>query len=195
MSVISQHSLHGRRCSKTFVIYAKQLVKLTTEMGKIDIITVTSLWARWHLKSPASRFLLNSLFRRRSKKTSKLRVTGLCEGNSLWLVNYTHKRPVTWKLFPFDDAIIISADIINPWAQFSEPLLYQYATCLFLIHFSIWFSQNCHHDFSTVGMWVTWRSWLHCFINSCNYLWILPIPTSTLVSCCVPLLTCNLHVN
>ena len=26
--------------------------------------------------------LLNSLFRRRSKKTSKLRVTGLCEGNS-----------------------------------------------------------------------------------------------------------------
>ena len=27
--------------------------------------------------------LLNCLFRRRSKKTSKLRVTGLCEGNSL----------------------------------------------------------------------------------------------------------------
>ena len=26
--------------------------------------------------------LLNSLFKRRSKKTSKLRVTGLCEGNS-----------------------------------------------------------------------------------------------------------------
>ena len=26
--------------------------------------------------------LLNRLFRRRSKKTSKLRVTGLCEGNS-----------------------------------------------------------------------------------------------------------------
>ena len=28
--------------------------------------------------------LLNRLFRRRSKKTSKLRVTGLCAGNSLW---------------------------------------------------------------------------------------------------------------
>ena len=28
--------------------------------------------------------LLNSLFRRRSKKTSKLRVTGLCVGNSPW---------------------------------------------------------------------------------------------------------------
>ena len=28
-------------------------------------------------------YLLNSLFKRRSKKTSKLRVTGLCAGNSL----------------------------------------------------------------------------------------------------------------
>ena len=136
-------------------------------------------------------FLLNSLFRRKSKKTSKLGVTGLCEGNSLWLVNYAHKGPVTWKLFPFDDGIVISADIIYPWAKISQPLLYQYATYLFLIHFSIWCFQNCHHDFSTVCMWVTWRSWLHCFISSCNYLWISPIPTSTLVSCCVPLLACN----
>ena len=31
--------------------------------------------------------LLNRLFRRRSKKTSKLRVTGLCVGNSAGLVN------------------------------------------------------------------------------------------------------------
>ena len=39
---------------------------------------------------------LNRLFRRRSKKTSKLRVTVLCEGNS----------PVTRKMFPFDDVIM-----------------------------------------------------------------------------------------
>ena len=45
-------------------------------------------------------FLLNRLFRRRSKKTSKLRVTGLCEGNS----------PVTShaEMFPFDDVIMVS---------------------------------------------------------------------------------------
>ena len=36
---------------------------------------------RWGLKSPASR-LLNHLFSLISKKISKLRVTGLCEGNS-----------------------------------------------------------------------------------------------------------------
>ena len=41
--------------------------------------------------------LLNRLFRRRSKKTSKLRVTGLCAGNSLGTGEL---------LFPFDDVIM-----------------------------------------------------------------------------------------
>ena len=51
--------------------------------------------------------LLNRLFRRRSKKTSKLRVTGLCVGNSPGSVNSPHKGPVTRKMFPFDDVIMI----------------------------------------------------------------------------------------
>ena len=50
--------------------------------------------------------LLNRLFRRRSKKTSQLRVTGLCVGNSPGPVNSPHKRPVTRKMFPFDDVIM-----------------------------------------------------------------------------------------
>ena len=37
------------------------------------------------------------------KKTSKLHVTRLCEGNSP--VNSLHKGPVTRKMFPFDDVI------------------------------------------------------------------------------------------
>ena len=40
--------------------------------------------------------LPNRVFERRSKKTSKLRVTGLCEGNSL---NSSHKGAVTRKCF------------------------------------------------------------------------------------------------
>ena len=54
--------------------------------------------------------LLNRLFRRRSKKTSKLRVTmvtGLCVGNSPGPVNSPHKGPVTRKMFPFEDVIMI----------------------------------------------------------------------------------------
>ena len=52
--------------------------------------------------------LFNGLFRRRSKKTSKLRVTGLCAGNSPGPVNSPHKGPVTRKMFPFDDVIMIA---------------------------------------------------------------------------------------
>ena len=51
--------------------------------------------------------LLNCLFRRRSKETSKLRATGLCVGNSPGPVNSPHKGPVTRKMFPFDDVIMV----------------------------------------------------------------------------------------
>ena len=50
--------------------------------------------------------LLNCLFRRRSKKTSKLRVTGHCAGNSPGPVNSPHKGPVMRKMAPFDDVIM-----------------------------------------------------------------------------------------
>ena len=58
--------------------------------------------------------LLNRLFRRRSKKTSKLSVTGLCAGDSP--VNSPHKGPVTRKMFPFGDVIIrsILANSLKP---------------------------------------------------------------------------------
>ena len=49
---------------------------------------------------------LNRLLWRRSKKTSKLRVTGLCAGNSPGPVNSPHKGRVTRKMFPFDDVIM-----------------------------------------------------------------------------------------
>ena len=56
--------------------------------------------------------LLNRLFRRRSKKISKFRVTGLCAGNSPGPVNSPHKWPVTRKMFPFDDIIMMK------WSQY-----------------------------------------------------------------------------
>ena len=50
--------------------------------------------------------LFYRLFRRRSNKTSKLRVTGLCAGNSPGPVNSSHKWSVTRKMSPFDDVIM-----------------------------------------------------------------------------------------
>ena len=49
--------------------------------------------------------LRNCWFRRRSKKTSKLPVTSM-RGIHRWPVNSPHKRPVTRKIFPFDDVIM-----------------------------------------------------------------------------------------
>ena len=50
--------------------------------------------------------LLNRLFKRRSRKTSNLRATGLCEGNSPVTGEFPHKGPATRKMFPFDDVIM-----------------------------------------------------------------------------------------
>ena len=49
--------------------------------------------------------LLNRLFRCGSQKTPKLRVTGLGARNSPG--NFPHKWPATWKIFPFDDVIML----------------------------------------------------------------------------------------
>ena len=53
--------------------------------------------------------LLHRLLRRRSEKTSKLRVTGRCAGNSPGPVNSPHKGSVTRKMFPFDDVIMVKS--------------------------------------------------------------------------------------
>ena len=50
--------------------------------------------------------LLNRISQRRSKKISKPRVTGLCEGIHRGPVSSPHKGPVTRKMLPFDDAIM-----------------------------------------------------------------------------------------
>ena len=57
--------------------------------------------------------LLNRLFGCRSKKTSKLRLTGLCVGFHRGPVNSPRKGPVTRKMFPFEDVIMCWHSVIN----------------------------------------------------------------------------------
>ena len=59
--------------------------------------------------------LHDHIFRRSSKKISNLRVTGLCAGNSPG--NSQHKWPVTRKMFPFDDVIMISDERYWRWPE------------------------------------------------------------------------------
>ena len=62
--------------------------------------------------------LLNCLFRRRSKKTSKLRVTAFVRGIQRWPVNSPHKGPVTREIFPFDDVIMVG----HSWRESTKPV-------------------------------------------------------------------------
>ena len=61
--------------------------------------------------------LLNRLFKPRSKKISKRRVTGLCEGNWIrrWPMNSPHKGPVTRKMFPFGDIVMLRMEWLKWW--------------------------------------------------------------------------------
>ena len=61
-------------------------------------------------------YLLNRLFRRRSKKTSKLRITGFCVGNSS--VNSPHKGPIKLKMLPFDDVIMCFQNFVPETLDF-----------------------------------------------------------------------------
>ena len=51
--------------------------------------------------------LLSRLFRRWSKKTSKLRVTGLCVGNSPGTDEFPAQMASNAEMFPFDDVIML----------------------------------------------------------------------------------------
>ena len=80
------------------------LIRCLTVYG-INVITMTSWWPRWRLKSPASRLFTQSFIQTQIKEN--IRVTGLCVGNSPGPVNSPHKGPVTRKMFPFDDVIML----------------------------------------------------------------------------------------
>ena len=70
---------------------------------------MTSLWPRWRLKSSASQLFTQPFFsdadQRKHQSSASL---ALCVGNSPWPVNSPHKGPVTRKMFPFDDVIMVN---------------------------------------------------------------------------------------
>ena len=60
---------------------------------------------RWRLKSPASR-LLNQPFIQ-AQIRENIKAPRHVRGIHRWPVYSPHKGPVTWKMFPFDDVIMI----------------------------------------------------------------------------------------
>ena len=61
--------------------------------------------------------LLNHLFRRRSKKTSNLRATVLCEGNPAVSGEFPAQWASNMEMLPFNDVIMITAISEKKWAR------------------------------------------------------------------------------
>ena len=78
---------------------------LLAEFPRLSI-TLTSQWARWRLKSPAS-WLFTTVYsdadQRKHQSSASL---AFVRGIHRWPVNSPHKWPVTRKMFPFDDVIM-----------------------------------------------------------------------------------------
>ena len=120
--------------------------------------------------------LLNRLFRRRSKKTSKLRVTGPCVGNSPGPINSPHKGPVTRKMFPFDDVIMMTSPSVQKGLGKSQPCCYlaKRAHALTIKTFKLYHAGRKHKNifaFSFLKLW--WRNLTKYFPMEEYYLLIL----------------------
>ena len=84
--------------------------------------------------------LLNRLFRRRSKKTSKLRVTGLCGGNSPVAGEFPAQRA--------SNAENVSMLVTSSWSKQGRWHTFRYAGCVWWITFRLLSTIN---DFSYSG--------------------------------------------
>ena len=82
--------------------------------------------------------LLNRLFRRRSKKTSKLHVTGLCAGSSPVTGEFPAQRASNAEFFPFDDVIMTNIsfkrmhlkNLSAQWRPFNVYSMRLYDACI-----------------------------------------------------------------
>ena len=110
--------------------------------------------------------LLNRLFRRRSKKTSKLWSLALVRGIHRGPVNSPHKWPVTRKMFPFDDVFMkldfLSSPVTRPITQ--HELSTRVWLCVTLKY--PWYvpiaSSRCITDMQMTlihTLWVVWWKW------------------------------------
>ena len=108
----------GHQVSRIIIIYPINSlncdIRLTVLVSNISESTPgLLLWRHneWDSASNHRRLycLLHRMLRHRSKKTSKLRVTGLCEGNSPVTVEFPAQRASNAEMFPFDDVIMLNS--------------------------------------------------------------------------------------
>ena len=114
-----------KSCWQTYISFA-----LTHQYGASSLnylasskavtkFTMTSWLVQWHLKLLASRLftVCSAADQRKHQSSASL---GFVRGIHRWPVNSLHKGPVTRKMFPFDDVIMIRFWGLNTIADFRK---------------------------------------------------------------------------
>ena len=138
----------------------KWCIRMSFEIEIIDLICINTSSNRW--KDSALRWrhnerdgvsnhqphdcLLNRLFRPRSKKTSKLRVTGLCAGNSPGTGEFPAQMASNAEMSPFDDVIMVHREgLLEYWASAAVFIVIWFSMHIIMSHITskmrlnIWF--------------------------------------------------------
>ena len=114
--------------------------------------------------------LFNCLFRRRSKKTSKLRATGLCGGNLPVTGEFPAQIGSTAEMLPFDDVTIYKEN--QSVTSNNGPVMWSFGVVLMFTWTRWW---------KTIQLPVIWGDmtllWRHCNVQAlAGRPWLLPSP-------------------
>ena len=101
--------------------------------------------------------LLNRLFMRRSKKTSKPRVTGQCEGNSP-VIRKSPQMASNAELFPFDDVIMKGLPICLQISWHLAVIRHEQAQCSLHIYIFLCNGSLIMKDFKLVSLIKCWST-------------------------------------
>ena len=84
--------------------------------------TLTSSWAWWRLKLPAFRLFDQLFVQAQIKKHQSSASLAFMRGNHRWPVVFPHKRPITRKIFSFDDVIVCRPGAMSKMIQSEKSL-------------------------------------------------------------------------
>ena len=127
----------------------------------IGFITLTSCWARWCLKSPASRLFALPFVRAQIKEKHQSSTSlAFCEGNPPVTYGFPSQRPSDAKMFPLDDVIMLLGKAILLESvhefhmlekSFSSLCIYDIHLCVFIANqrWSCWFKDTYVGDLVT----------------------------------------------
>ena len=110
--------------------------------------------------------LLYRLFRRRSKKASKLRVTGLCAGNSPVTGEFPAQMASNAEMFPFDDVIMTTFLVMFDHIWSSDYVFVDKMTLYKMVDdisvsYKTFFDKISHLQWTTFKTKIMfWRNWL-----------------------------------